>query len=326
MRKYLLILAVALATPLGLAHAGALVSGTVVEKQAQSVGFTQDLDVADMDRLSLQAIYSDGTPALHNLTDGVKATAQLTVVSTTGINGAVITVNGVTVAWSTAATTALVAQSISSGIVNAASLSGVVTSSHAVSVVYATASLVGINLYSVTSSVPTLLRWENATFIGGTESAVSIATDTFSRTSHGLTTGMAVSITTTTGSTPPTGLTGGGTYYAIRIDANIYRLATSTTNAANSQSVNITALTGSGTFIMRASPLTTAANNGFKWQASNDGTNFGDLSISSVTYSAAGSTLWDFQFNNYRYLRVNFVAPATGGIALTVKMNGRKAN
>ena len=49
-------------------------------------------------------------------------------------------------------------------------------------------------------------------------------------------------------------------------------------------------------------PLTIAGTPSFKWQSSNDGTNFADLSVSSVTFGSpytAASTQWDFGTYNY---------------------------
>jgi len=57
---------------------------------------------------------------------------------------------------------------------------------------------------------------------------------------------------------------------------------------------------------------------------SNDGTNFATLSISSVTYSAAGTTVWDFGVYNYKYIVLNFLKPTNGAISVLIKLFGTR--
>ena len=99
--------------------------------------------------------------------------------------------------------------------------------------------------------------------------------------------------------------------------------ATSAVNASAGTDIDITALTGAGSFTV--TPLAFAAGSaGFKWQGSNDNSNFSDLAVSSITYSSPDNQLWDMGEYNYRYIRVNFTGPTTGGIDLDVIMNGRR--
>ena len=65
------------------------------------------------------------------------------------------------------------------------------------------------------------------------------------------------------------------------------------------------------------------ANYGLKWQASNDGYNYTDLSVSSITYSTAGSTLWDFDDYNYKYLRAVFTAGTSGAVKMILRYFGK---
>lgn len=313
------------------ARAGAQVNGTVIERTQQSVNTTIDFDVSDMDRFSMQAVYSDGTPSSHTFIDGAKSTGRLTVASgSTGnaLIGASIRINGVTltqgVHWSTGSSVTLIALSISSAIVNSASLTNVVTSTYVAGVIYATAAVVGSNQYSVGSSTIGL-SWQLPYFTGGKESDIDLTANTIAKTSHGLTTGTQV-LFSTAGANTVTGLTNQTTYYAIRLNENSYQLATTSTTAVAGTAIDLTAVAGSSTFGIVPAPLSLLANNGFYWQASNDGTNFATLSVSSVTYAAAGNTIWDFAANNYKKLRVNFTAPTRGAINLAIKMNGRKYN
>jgi len=81
--------------------------------------------------------------------------------------------------------------------------------------------------------------------------------------------------------------------------------------------------TGGGTFGL--TPLTYAGTPSFKWQASNDNLSWSDVAVSSVTMtsSTTASATWDFGSVNYRYIRLNFLGPTTGGVALTVIGVGR---
>ena len=156
----------------------------------------------------------------------------------------------------------------------------------------------------------------------GSATDVSVPNDTITENAHGFSTGLSVLYATVSG-TAPTGLTTGTTYYVIRDDANTYRLATSAVNASAGTDIDITALTGAGSFTV--TPLAFAAGSaGFKWQGSNDNSNFSDLAVSSITYSSPDNQLWDMGEYNYRYIRVNFTGPTTGGIDLDVIMNGRR--
>jgi hypothetical protein len=204
-------------------------------------------------------------------------------------------------------------------------------------VVYATAAKVGatLNSYTMLSSTPALITV--TAFSNGQDPDVdvdgtylSLSSDTFRVPGHGLRTGEAVLYATLTG-TAPGGLTTQTTYYAIRTNGVDFKLASSKANASAGTAVNITSLTGSGTF--RLTPIGmsgTAAS--FKWQVSNDGTNFFDyattangVSVSSFTWSAAGTTGWDFGEIYYKKIRLKYLAPATfGGIDLAVTGTGRR--
>ncbi len=161
---------------------------------------------------------------------------------------------------------------------------------------------------------------------GGPTSDVDLTNDLINKTSHGFTTGLKVLLVTTAG-TAPTGLTTGTTYFAIKLNENQYALATTSTTAAAGTKIDITGVTDNATTDARPLALATLAGNGFYWQASNDNSNFSSLSTvtySSVTYSTAGNAVWDFGEFPYKYLRVNFTGPTSGGIALSVKIYGRK--
>lgn len=306
------------------AHARPTTSGPIF---SSSVAYNQnfDLDTGKIDRFSMQATYSSGTiSTAQNFSDGVKSSAQLTVVSTLPIlSGSIvktIRISTVTLTFgveisSTVGTTALLAQNISSAIINSSALSGVVTSTYVGSVVYATATTVGVNAYLTAASTPAL-SWSSHYFASGKDPDVSIANDTISTTTaHNLVRGQAVLYSTVTSGTAIGGIFAGTTYYVIPTSETVYKLATTAANAGVGTAINLTGTLGGGA-TWKFTPLAYAATSaGFKWQASNDKINWTDLStvsFSTITFSASGSTIWDFSFFNYKWLRASFLAPTQG--------------
>jgi len=94
------------------------------------------------------------------------------------------------------------------------------------------------------ASKPKYLTKKNA-FDATSASVVSAADDTIKMVGHGFVTGDAVEYVSA--GTPPTGITSGTTYFAIRVDSDTVKLATSSANAlAGTPVVNITAV-GTGT-------------------------------------------------------------------------------
>lgn len=155
-------------------------------------------------------------------------------------------------------------------------------------------------------------------------SNVILTDDYIYKIANGAFLGMAVLYTPGSGKTI-TGLTAETTYYAIPRDANTFKLAASTTLAAAGTAIDLTAVTASGSYTFKPLALITRSQIGFQWQASNDGTNYQDLTtatFSSVTYSAAGGTLWTLTPYAYHYLRLRFLGPSAGGIDLTATLHG----
>ncbi len=181
-----------------------------------------------------------------------------------------------------------------------------------------------------TSVAPSNLTWyvnvsspaltvENNGFRGGIDS--EIVASTITATAHGLPTSMGVLFGVTAG-TAPQGLIDQTTYYVIKVNDDQYALATNTTNSEAGTEITISTFTGGGTFTF--TPLAMTGAPSFKWQQSNDNTNWTDLALSSVTYSVDGNTFWDVGEVDYRYIRINFVAPATGGLQLQVYQSGKR--
>lgn len=87
---------------------------------------------------------------------------------------------------------------------------------------------------------------DNAIFWVGND-AISIADDQFTMKNHGLWTGQHVQMISD--GTLPTGLSTATDYYAIRVDANNFKLATSVSNASSGTAVDITALYSATTWV-----------------------------------------------------------------------------
>ena len=244
-----------------------------------------------------------------------------------GKDHAFLVIDGITLTQGTdftaATSNANTATNIKNAIIANSTLNALLAVSTASSVVYATSTAIGANTcYGWFSSTSSALSVSNNALYGGADSAVSVSTDKVTKTNHNFTTGLQVVLQKSAG-TAPTGLATGTTYYAIRNDANNFQLASSLTNAQAGIAVNVTAITGGGTFTL--TPLAIAGTPSFKWQESNDNSNWNDISVSSVTMTslAPAATTWDFGNVNYRYIRLNVVAPTQGAITLVVTGIGK---
>jgi len=237
--------------------------------------------------------------------------------------------------WTAATSDAQTALNLSTAINANATLSSlVVTTRPAVAtIIYSSATFNGLNDYPISVSTPTALTVSGGIGLsGGFAADISSATDRISKTNHFLTTGMAV-LFSSGGFNPPGNLANQTTYYVIVVDTNTYKLAASTTLAAAGTAIDISSVPVTfSTYNVMPCTFTLLANNGFQWQASNNGVDFTNLtgvtvngvSVSSLTYTAAGNSIWDFGRIGYKYLRVVFIAPTRGGIALRIKQYGKK--
>lgn len=240
-----------------------------------------------------------------------------------GINRESLTIAGVTltegVDFNANSSSYTTTNNIAAAINANATLAAKVIASSATVVTTVTALKPGRNYYSVKSSTT---GFTTSGFNLGADTNIDIDSDVFTKASHGFTTGLRVLYATVSG-TAPGGLTTGTTYFAIKLNEDTYQLATSSTNALAGTDIDITSLpTTSSSYSLSPLALAVLAGNGFKWQGSNDGTNFSDLAIASVTYSAAGNALWDLDEYAYKYLRMVFTAPTSGGISVAVRIYG----
>ena len=294
----------------------------------------------EVDRLAMQATYSSSTLSSVSFDDGRPATGTITVVSTQSLTNARIAISGYVldqgVHWTAVATASGTAKAISDAIMAHPYISAVISSTWSSNVVYATSTATGasgnaVTLFSSVSSITV----SGATLSNGTTSDVSVANDTIETvTRHGWSTGVGVLFSTVSASTPPTGLTNQTTYYAIVTSPYQIKLASTQNNALAGTAVDITgqATLGGGSFTL--APLATAGTFSFKWQVSNDNTNWTDITateagvtVSSVTFPSpytATSSIWNFGNITWAYIRANIVAGSAGAWNLRIRGLGKK--
>lgn len=132
-------------------------------------------------------------------------------------------------------------------------------------------------IYTVAAS--TALTFDSAT-------EVDITTEQLIIPTHGWATGRKLVLSTA--GVLPTGLAA-GTYYAIAVDANTIKLASSLVNAQAGTAVNITAI-GTGTHTLTPSALT---GGNIKLQESNDlSSTFVDISGSTAAITVTGASIF----------------------------------
>lgn len=180
--------------------------------------------------------------------------------------------------------------------------------------------------YALTSTSGTKLSLSSSTMLGGILSAIDGDEDTFTSDSHGLTTGIGVVYNTSTALGAISGLTNGETYYVIKVDADRYQLAASKSDATAGTAIDISYTPSTTNHSYELSPIVWGTSTASaKWRQSNDGSNFYDIpSISGVSMtSSTVSTVtgWDFEWFNFRWLRLDVTGPATGGINMKVDLN-----
>lgn len=311
--------------------------GSLVDDTSIAIDRNYDLDVtqAGIDRLSFVANYSTTTAAVKTFTDGQKSTGTITM-STTSLTGYTVWLNGVRwaagVDWTPVATTTGCAKALSDAIMASVS-SATFVSTWTASVVVCTATTVGVNAYEMATSTPFGMRLNLsstarvAAFLNGAVSSVDPAADTIiTASNHGYGTGFAVWLGTG-GFTTPGNLSNGTTYYAIKVNNNQLKLATTKANAVLGTGIDLTTLAGGGTFSLNPVVMPATTGSGFRWQASNDNSTFVDLSVSSITVIptlTSGTTSWDLGTVNYRYYRFKYLTPAQGGANMTLTGNGIK--
>lgn len=286
-------------------------------------------------------VYATATAgSFYNTYAVLSNNANLSIASplfTGGQDNAWIAINGARLnqgmQWTAATSNAATASSLASAINAASSLNKKLKAQASGAVVASTSTLNGaVYNYPLQTSTPTALSASGARMTGGANAAFSLGGNVFSSPANGLT--LALPVLYTQGSAAIGGLADQTTYYAIPTSAGSFMLSTSQSGAL--AGTGLVVVTSTNTQLPASQHTYTLAPLGitgvpsFKWEASNDSVNWIDLNVSSVTMGPTGtpysvpptSTLWSFGFIGTRYLRLNAVAPATGGILLQVQLIG----
>lgn len=188
------------------------------------------------------------------------------------------------------------------------------------------ASSTGVYAYPVSVSSTSGITADFYSLARGSATEVDVTTNTFYKVAHGFSTGLQV-VLSTSANKVLYGLTFGTTYFAVPyppISANYFRIATSSMNAINNITVDVSSVTGGDKLTFTPVPFAGGGHTGFKWQGSNDGAIWLDVATSSFPYSVAGSTVTTFLNYGQKWIRMKFAPPSTGGVDMTGTFNGRR--
>lgn len=178
--------------------------------------------------------------------------------------------------------------------------------------------------------VSSVITYSSVTFsdVTFTTTSYTAGSGDIAITAHGLTTALPVLLRQTAGTIPPP-LVAETTYYAIPISANIVRLATTSVQAQASDYIVMGSSfpqVGTQTYTLIV-PTTMVGNPVFTYQASNDGTNFFNLGVSStVAGYTYGGVSWEHDFSTFNYttLKLVITSPTTGALRVKAAMNIRQ--
>jgi hypothetical protein len=308
---------------------------------AYSKNYDYDLSEVGAGRISAVVNYGSATPVANTFTDGRTSSGTITIASTTSLRGTIMSVNGiyfqfgpstdmntsvytpVAVGASTGATANNLLTKINANTALAALISG--TSSYNV-IDLVSKACDGVAYALTTTSAPLVTIGGNMGL--GSAAKVSKTTDKITITAHGWTTGLPV-LYEDGGVGTVGGLTTGTTYYVYKVDANTVELASTSAKAVLADVADITAVTiGTTAHTFTLTPLAISGTPSFKWRWSNNGTDFIDVNVTSVTISAYtnpyASVAYDFEEADYRYLRLAVTGPTTGGVYLNTMMYIKK--
>lgn len=308
----------------GIIYASATITGTV--GNTFGLGSTNQLAV------------STSAPTLKGGTDN----AQLC------INGTCLTAN---TNWYPRATAALTADSLYAAINTSFTI---VKATQTAGVIYTTATITGpggryalasssnpaLSLGVLVSSSATTGASTGVMAGGAITSSYTLNSQRITIASHGLPTGLKVSISTTVGNYQlqytsaavgtATNLVFGSTWYVIPIDANTIGLSITSTGAVAGLATDgiylVSSRTVMTTDVWQVNVATTAGSTSYGWFESNDGVNFWQVPGTSSTTITTGDsfvypstfTFVDFGNVTAKWLQFNVSPPATAG-AIKVK-------
>lgn len=261
-----------------------------------------------------------------------------------GRDRAVITINGVTLTsgsdWFASVSSVTTAASIVTALNANTSLSATLrgTSGTTLAADYGVVNIKSIYNcascnYTLTSSTPAALSASFSRLYGGADPQDVLGSSVFTKTApHSLT--LALPVLYTAGSAAIGGLTDQTTYYAIPTTSLKFQLARCSSCAVAGASQDIVVVTSTNTQIASSmhtytlAPLAISGTPSFKWQVSNDNSNWVDLGVSSVTVTSYtygnAQAGWDFGQMGFRYLRLNALSPSTGGLVLQTQLQLNK--
>lgn len=163
-------------------------------------------------------------------------------------------------------------------------------------------------------------------------------TPTITVASNNFTMAQAVLYSTVSAAPAISGLTNQTTYYISLISPNNngvssrFKLASTSTGAVAGVGIVLaSSTTATNSYTLVPLAFTNTINGGIQLQASNDGTNFVNLTtgnygvtLTSVTFSISGNNImWDLGPIQYKWLRLKESAITTGGVTYTVTSNER---
>lgn len=259
-----------------------------------------------------------------------------------GRDNASISINGTTLtqgtAWTAATSSVTTAANIVTAINANATLNVVVVATSnfntaaAYGVVNVTSLFNGtVYNYALTTSTPTALSVFKANMVGGTNPQDTLLGQVFRSTS---TSGIALGtpVLYAVGSASAIGgLTTGTTYFYVPVGTQYFSLAKYSTSAVAGLTSDFVTVTSTNSQLPASMntytfvPLAWAGTASFVWQSSNDDASYGttplttSVSVTSNTVSTLG--FYDFGFYNFRYLRLSFTAPTSGGLLFRVPVN-----
>ena len=315
------------------------------------------IDMAALDEMSVQLVYTDATPAAKTSLTGVLDVSTITCPAfagatdrdyiiykdTTGASWAVyLDKTGTSVAPTGALYVAVAAANKSnadiSGATTAINVATIVRAAYVALVGFTavcTAVAVGDGTITMTSAlrapcaamVPKNLNDSGAGSISaahgtlGILTSVDLTADSFTfATAHVFTTGLKIALTIDSG-TLPAGTTATN-YYVSKISALAIGLSTSVANAVAGTLVDLTDY-GDAAKTMTFTPA--ALGTGLlKLQGSNDGTNYSDLaSMTTAALTAAGNSLFTLSDPCHRWTRV-VLTQGTGAITVNYTLCGKR--
>lgn len=147
-------------------------------------------------------------------------------------------------------------------------------------------------------------------------SDISVADDTFTKTAHGLYTGLKGQFTTD--DTLPTGIAATTDYFIIVVSSSVFKVATTYNNAIAGTAVNITnAGVGNQTFTP-----TSIAGATITYQVSNDDVNYSDYAAATNITVDATNWFMSSAIPSFKYFRWKLTLTA-GSLTVVTNVYGR---